>query len=626
MALIDYKIIDSPTILFPNGNETFISGSIVISWLENKDTVDELDYFWYEIFVTDKYREQEEISWRSIAVIPSGNTQYRWDIPDSIKSDTCRIGMRVMTYEGKRSLISHSANDFIISRKKLPMPSVVEPITGGKYFSTLPVLFDNSTSIANCSQKATYNAYYKSNKLGIDWTYLVSNITPSGDVINVELRGFATSDDYEFKFELEDENLKSNPVFVTGVSVNSSNYFLIDTTAPEGSVVIVDELEYTKDKDVTLKFTTHDKGSEVVSYRIEQLDITVEEDHQPQYGNFLPISEIGTWRLQGETTGDDPPIIEEPTDGEKLIYARFKDLAGNIKTDNENNDNFRTYLKASGFSVSTVFIDDDSYVYTAFTNEDETENMIYKNGTELLITDADPNSADFLPLNFDALGTEEVIKVIDVNTLSTINVNLLVPIGAVNFKIISNEVTLKNYENFSGEVDIEFDVNSYTELSISVEGLDVSTVWICDILSTSLYASSHDYYKTRTLFNPSGRVNSILRYYGELYFGVKDINNRGILQKYDGSHIETVFPKIGETGEFIDDSAINTMVVFGELLILGLDNGEVLSYNGSTISSLVDDKLNSNPVKSLGVFNKTLLVSYENIDTVFPINMDTSGG
>ncbi|KKM28133.1 hypothetical protein LCGC14_1567730 [marine sediment metagenome] len=77
----------------------------------------------------------------------------------------------------------------------------------------------------------------------------------------------------------------------------------------------------------------------------------------------------------------------------------------------------------------------------------------------------------------------------------------------------------------------------------------------------------------------TGECTSLIIYNDVLYIGIKTIENKGILQKYSGGQITTL-------KEFDDvDSVINSMEVFDDKLFIGLDNGKLLSFNGSFLST-----------------------------------------
>jgi len=97
----------------------------------------------------------------------------------------------------------------------------------------------------------------------------------------------------------------------------------------------------------------------------------------------------------------------------------------------------------------------------------------------------------------------------------------------------------------------------------------------------------------------TGDCTSLEIYNNVLYIGIKDDENKGILQRLTTT-VETVadnnqeFTDVAETvvnSLYSADSVINVMEVFDNTLFLGLDNGELLSFKGSAIRSENSDFL-----------------------------------
>ena len=124
---------DAPTVVSPNGGETYTEGSITIQWIEPLN-VPVGHTVWYEVFITDSFNILKKPDLMQIATIPYGNSSYSYDINKNLKGDKCRVGIRAVNQSGERSQISFSADDFIITNEDLPSPAVLEPYSGGVYF------------------------------------------------------------------------------------------------------------------------------------------------------------------------------------------------------------------------------------------------------------------------------------------------------------------------------------------------------------------------------------------------------------------------------------------------------------------------------------------------------------
>ena len=126
-----YNILNGPSLTHPNGGESFFSKEIEVRWIEPSNISITTDLIWYEILLSDSYDKENE-SFVQLSTVPSQVTSYNCILPDQIKSDKCRIGIRAVNQKGERSKISFSANDFSIKSKRLPTPVVTEPINKGE--------------------------------------------------------------------------------------------------------------------------------------------------------------------------------------------------------------------------------------------------------------------------------------------------------------------------------------------------------------------------------------------------------------------------------------------------------------------------------------------------------------
>lgn len=482
---------DGPTITYPNGGETFAEGEISIQWREPIN-IESTDLIWYEIFITDNYYYNTKNDLLKIAIVPYGVTSFIYSIPSNIKSDKCRIGIRAINQEGTRSRMSFSANNFTITNKQLPMPSVFEPVSGKSYFSYLPFVFDHNAIVGRASQKAFYQVYAKSDSRDIDWYLLRGEIRVGSDPFNIDTGDMEVASDYMFRIELVDGDNVSLPVLINNITINNINYFLIDTLPPRGSVTIENNTEYTNKRELILKIDAFDETTGVKDYFIKQIDVG--SDTSPDQSPYIDYSELSTWQIPNDSP-----------DGVKLIQASFRDYADN-EVSSSGETYFRTYKELDNETITTFITDGESIYYTFST--------------------VDPS-----------ISSPSLYK--DLNLLSTL-----------------------------------------------------------------------DYEATSMCF-----YNDIL------YIAIKDDENKGILQRYDSAVMQTV---MDNTEEYLDedetilnslyyaDSVVNSMVSYDGKLFMGMQNGRLLSFNGSVITVEQEGYLNIKSIKRLSTDGTLLYIFFEN--------------
>lgn len=497
---------DFPTVVYPNGGESISNGTIEVQWKEPSN-ISTLEMVWYEVFITDKFDIYDKDNFLQIATVPSGNSSYTYNVDKNLKGNKCRIGIRAVNHKGIRGNMSISASDFSIVRKSLSSPYVLEPIPGETYFSYIPFIFDYNASVGRCSQRASYQIYYKSDKQNIDWTLLKSNILVGSDSFSIDVSDFNTSPDYSFKIEMTDGDEVSPPLFLDGITINNANYFLIDTTPPKGSVKVINNKEYINEKNIMLEVSAYDGTSDVKEFRIEQTNVNSIE--AATIGSYSSMSPLLTWDIQG-------------LDGVKLIQARFKDYGDNVIESGDNKSYFRTYKNVDNQEITSIlYVPDEDAIYFSFAGDENTSGdrpKLYKNQTFLFTLDGDATALAY----FD----------------------------------------------------------------------DV------------------------------------------LYISIKDSNNKGILQRVSSNEIELVS---GNEDQYLDeeetitnslyysDSIINTMEIFDATLFLGLQNGKLLSFDGSSMVSENDDYLNIKSIRKLKTDGNLLYIFFDNSIEIATMRKDNSG-
>ncbi len=504
------NLINGPTLTYPNGGEIFIEGDINVQWTEPDSSLTS-DLIWYEIFITDDFEKIKKSELLQIATIPSGNTSYSYTIHKNLRGSRSRIGIRAVNHIGSRSEISFSADNFTIINKSLPSPALVEPVNGNAYFSYISFIFDHNAIMGRASQRSFYQIYYKSDNQNLDWTLLQGNIMVGSDPITVNVSNFNTDSDYIFKIELVDGDNISAPVFIDNININNINLFLIDTVPPVGTIKIVDNEEYTKEKSLVIEIAASDRVTAAKDIRVEQTNVESQEVFDS--GNYVTLTPLMTWDIKPEGT------LTEVVDGVKLIQARYRDYGDNVIEDIGIDNYFRTYKNINNREVSTFFHD----------------------GTDLYHAFVEDNSNNVLP---------------------------------------------QLYKNLT-------------------------------LLSTL-----------------EGEATSLERYNNVLYVAIKDDENKGILQRFAGEVIGTV---IDNENQFLDsadtvlnslyaaDSVINAMEVFDNTLFLGLDNGELLSFQGAFITSENDTYINIKSINNLKTDGNLLYIFFDRTTEILIMNKDSSG-
>lgn len=494
---------DGPTLISPSGGELYSHGYIEILWDEPVNIPDN-DSIWYEIFITDSYQFDVKFNQIKIAIVPMGVSSFSYSIKDNFKGKSCRVGIRAVNQEGKRSFMSWSSSDFVISNNSLPIPSLTEPLPGKRYFSYIPFIFDHKAVIGRCSYRAYYQIYAQSEKREKEWFLLKDGIRVGSDPININVDNIDISDDYQFRVELVDGDNISSPVFIDNVSINNINYFLIDTIPPRGSVVIQNNEEYTNQRELILNLKAFDETSNVKDYKIIQNNVG--EDNFVE-GGYEDYSDVTTWQIPSDSV-----------DGQKLIQVSYRDYAGN-ESSLQGNKYFRTFKEINNERITSF---------------------------------------------------------------------------------------LQNYQDIY-----------YTFASDNTSGGYPSLYKNSSFLSTLSYEAT-----------------SLSFYEGSLYVAIKDDDNKGILQRYNGSLVETirdnsdeyVGPSETELNSLYEvDSVISSMAIYDNKLFMGLQNGRLLSFNGSVINEENSDYSDEKSIVYLRTDGNLLFVFFENINSVLIMRKNELG-
>lgn len=358
---ISLENFNGPSLISPNGGEVIFSRTTSITW-EQTQLPTVTDIYWFEILFTDSYDAQKDFEWKQIGIVPYGSTAMTWRVPYSVKSSKCRIGIRARNQEGKRTKLSISAANFSIQDKPLRPPAILTPVDGEQYFSFVPITLDHAAIIGTSSERAYYQIYYKSESKSIDWTLLRDNVRVGSKTVYWDIREFASANDYEIKVQLIDGNNISLPTFVSDLKVDALNYFVIDTTAPLGTLAIQNNQQYTKERDVVLSLTAYDETSGVETVTLEEVD---EKSNTVTSHPKQPYSNVTTFHIQGD-------------DGVKFIRAKFSDYGGNIPVDDATQKYFREYFGIAGKYVTSMLIYNNAGTYEIWSAFSEPQPKLYR--------------------------------------------------------------------------------------------------------------------------------------------------------------------------------------------------------------------------------------------------------
>jgi hypothetical protein len=131
---------------------------------------------------------------------------------------------------------------------------------------------------------------------------------------------------------------------------------------------------------------------------------------------------------------------------------------------------------------------------------------------------------------------------------------------------------------------------------------DLIDVW------TAFGGSSPSLFRNQTLFlNLDYDATAIAGYNDVIYLTLKDSTNKGILQKVNNQSISTI------TTFTSDDSFINSMAASEDILYMGMHNGDLYSYNGSSTTFISN---RGNEIVSLYSDNALLYVFLRHSDSI----------
>lgn len=554
---------DIPTLIYPIGGEDLSHETVQIQWEEPVNlalqSLSSLD--WYEILFSIDSENEESRYWRTIAIIPVGNSIFDWNPSHNIRSDKCRIGIRSISHTGSKSSISMSASNFSIQNRRLPTPAILSPLDNDVFFSYIPVTFDQAGLAGQSSIRAHYRISYSSNSQGVDWTCLSDNLPTTTVTTYLDVSSFNSANDYMFKFELIDGENSSSPFFVRDVTINNLNFFKIDTTPPSGSIEVKNNEEYINNRNVIVELSSYDATSGTESFRIIQKEI--DNDDADTTSPLYPITDFSSWRIVND-------------DGVKLIQVSFVDYAGNALEIDVDQFFFKTFKSVDNRKITSLLVSKDESSYNVWMAVGGIDPELYLNGSSVVGAEA-VGTLNYLPTNVS--GTQlNYEQRYNVEGLGSIDVNFNAFSTQDRMIIEGGDVVLKDTGLISGEESFNLSIPNLDEIVVKIVSNSADSSWQYSIDSINEYPINSDFYNTSASQDkPAGEVLSMSIYNDVLYLGVETREAKGLLQRYAGSHIELVYQ--------LDtlDSTINSMIVFDNKLFLACRNGELYSFNGSNV-------------------------------------------
>ncbi|MAG26190.1 hypothetical protein CMI47_11570 [Candidatus Pacearchaeota archaeon] len=305
------------SVVFPNGNEKIFGRQMEISWQKPRMSSSErFSLMDIEIFFTDNYIDDHKTSWSRIARIPYVANNFIWNFGDRFKSEKCRIGLRVIDSDGRRTKIFKSAANFSISKSPPRTPSVISPAKGMRYSDSMPIILDFQGVVGTNNARDRIFVYYRSVKKEIPLTAIRERIPVGTGPIRWDISDLPNSDDYEVVvFSSDDYNSRSSEVVIKDISIFNEGYFIRDFFPPEGFMVINDGETYTKETRVNAKLYTYDESTDIHGVRFSELS------------SEYPYDEVSISPPQFYTESMSTSI--EDVDGKGVLSAIVQDFGGN---------------------------------------------------------------------------------------------------------------------------------------------------------------------------------------------------------------------------------------------------------------------------------------------------------
>lgn len=352
-----------PTLLYPNGGEIIIANEINIRWKSPSPFNADGRTVAYELYYTDQYDHLKEPDWKQIAVVSKSLSQYVWRFGNAIRSSRCRVAVRSRNGRGERSIFSLSANNFSIHRKKIDPPTVIAPISGERFDKTVSIVTNDVGIIGNHSERSFYQFYYSSASANVPLTLIAQNVAVGSGEVIWETISLPPAKDYIIQlFLADDDGNASESIFIRNIEIAHEGFFIVDTKAPEASIVInskansgsTQNATFTKNRDVSIQVVSFDESTAVHTMQF----IDGDNSSTPE-----PSADVANFTL---SSGDDI----------KRVELFLQDFGGN-RNDQQTQRLFETFIELEG-NAEVVDIAIDRTTSTAWVITSTPYNYLYK--------------------------------------------------------------------------------------------------------------------------------------------------------------------------------------------------------------------------------------------------------
>lgn len=343
----------APHITSPRSETQFNQGMVQIAWDINdppgKSVDITSDAITYEIEYTDNY-QGALTNWYSLKKrIPYDTTSYTWRVGKMIKSDSVRIRMRARSTELQRTSEWSISAEFAVNVFKLTPPAIVNPSSNVLYTDYILIILDDSLSRDTYNQKVRYTFEYSSQKRGIDWTTIRSNVPFGQNLIRWNLEDMLPSDDYVLRFTVQNQSTscfaKQTDIpdqisrrFVYNIKIQQPGIFIIDTKPPQALLEIENNSGITNQLEQTVNIFAEDETTEVSTIQMRECDASsvlalgdLEDPYDPT-GGCTPINELlEDLSAFGKAVSNSAKLqwVFEDKSGLRKIEALLTDTGGN---------------------------------------------------------------------------------------------------------------------------------------------------------------------------------------------------------------------------------------------------------------------------------------------------------
>ncbi len=196
------------------------------------------------------------------------------------------------------------------------------------------------------------------------------------------------------------------------------------------------------------------------------------------------------------------------------------------------------------------------------------------------------------------------------------------------------------YRDYGDNVIVDSN-NKFFRTYKSVDNMDVAGIVLDGANVWTAYSNENNpslvssLYRNHTFVSSlSGEPTALELYEDTIYIAIRDDENKGILQRYAGDAVESVADNEDQylddddsviNSLYSSDSVINSMEVFDDTLFLGLENGELLRFNGSTVSSENNTFVNVKSIRKIKTDGNLLYIFFYNTTEMMIMNKIGTG-